>query len=337
MKSNVITILILFIILGIFLSVISLLIYFAVPSTLNKSKIITIPQNSNLKEITHILEREKLITSRRTFALIVKLIGKADKLKAGEYLFPSHSLPGEVLRKIIKGEELKYKVTIPEGYNIYQIAKLLSQKKLINKEKFIKFACSPDFVKYLNIQSKTLEGYLFPDTYKFTKSFGEKNILINMVKRFKKNLTSELIDRAKELKLSLNQVVTLASMIEKEANIDSEKPLISAVFHNRLRLGMKLESDPTVIYSLDTPPRRIYKRDLKNNIPTNTYLYQGVPPHPIANPGLKSILSAIYPANVKYLFFVSLDGITHKFSKSFQEHKKAIRKRYWKRLKMKSR
>jgi UPF0755 protein len=322
------------IILLIFFSGISFLLYLAVPSPLDENKIINIPKNSNLKEITQLLEKERLITGKKRFAFIVKILGKTNELKAGEYLFPAYSLPVEILKKILKGEELSYKFTIPEGYNTYQISRVLSQKGLVEEEKFIKFACDTSLIKSLGIESESLEGYLFPDTYKFTKSFGEEKILKSMVKRFKKALTPELLKRAKELKLSLNQVVTLASMIEREAYIDSEKPLISAVFHNRLKLRMKLESDPTVIYSINAPPRRVYKKDLKKHTPTNTYLHSGIPPHPIANPGLKSIQSALYPANVNYLFFVSLDGVTHKFSKSFRQHKRFIRKRYLNKLKL---
>ena len=181
------------------------------------------------------------------------------------------------------------------------------------------------FLKSNNIESNSLEGYLFPDTYKVFEGDNVRSVLSLLIKTHNRFWTKTNINRAKELKLSIHEIVTLASIIEGEAIYDSERSKISGVYHNRLKLGMKLQADPTIQYIIDDSPRRLLNKDLKIKSPYNTYLNHGLPPGPINNPGLESIKAALFPEKVDYLFFVARGDGYHTFSKTEKEHNKAKR------------
>ncbi|MGQ9693263.1 MAG: endolytic transglycosylase MltG [Thermodesulfobacteriota bacterium] len=289
------------------------------------TRVISIQSGMPFKEIAKILEDNGIVRDQRSFYLLARLQEAIPKVKAGEYEMHTNMKPLEVLWKLIKGEVIKYPVTIPEGYNIFQVAETLEKAGVCNKKKFLEKARDPDFLASLGFNEESLEGYLFPDTYNFPKMMEEEQVIRQMVSRFKV-ISAPLATRAQELGLSLRDVVILASLIEKEAVDDQERRLISAVFHNRLQRGMPLQSDPTAVYGIKKGSQKITKNDLLRKTPYNTYQINGLPRGPIANPGLKSLEAVLYPAQVNYLYFVAKNDKTHYFSHSLEEHNRAVAK-----------
>ena len=260
------------------------------------------------------------------FQLLARFKGYDKKIKVGEYLISTRMSPQQILKTITSGRSLLYKVTIPEGYNLYQIAAVLEQNGWGNRDAFIALAKDPVFIKRLGIEAVSLEGYLYPETYLFAKKTSLEKIITAMINRFKTVFCDEWKNRAKEMGLSVHQVMTLASIIEKETGEASERPFISSVFHNRLKKRMRLESDPTVIYGMANFNGNITRKDLNTPTPYNTYKIKGLPPGPIASPGKESIEAVLYPADTKFLFFVSKKNGTHHFSRTISEHRKAVHK-----------
>jgi UPF0755 protein len=231
-----------------------------------------------------------------------------------------------MLDTFVKGRVKLYRITLPEGVNMNEIAAVLEKAGFCEKNNFLDLCQDRSFIQSLGIKSITLEGYLFPDTYFFPKHSPCKKIITAMVEHFKLIFTQAWQDRAAELKLSVHDIVTLASIIEKETGDATERPLIASVFHNRLAKNMRLESDPTVIYGIKDFDGNIKRKHLKTVTPYNTYQIRGLPMGPIANPGAASLAAALYPAQTQYLFFVSKKDTTHKFSRTIQEHNRAVRK-----------
>ncbi len=286
-------------------------------------RVISIQSGMSFKEIAKILEDNGIVRDQRSFYFLARLQEAIPKVKAGEYEMHTNMKPLEVLSKLIKGEVIKYPVTIPEGYNIFQVAEILEKAGVCNKKKFLAKARNPDFLASLGFNEESLEGYLFPDTYNFPKMMDEEQVIRQMVSRFKA-IYAPLATRAQELGLSQRDVVILASLIEKEAVDDQERRLIAAVFHNRLQKGMPLQSDPTAVYGIKRGSQKITKNDLLRKTPYNTYQINGLPKGPIANPGLKSLEAVLYPAQVNYLFFVAKNDKTHYFSHTLEEHNRAV-------------
>jgi UPF0755 protein len=285
---------------------------------------VEILQGASFTRVADILEKEGVITGVKRFCLLAKLKGVEKEIKAGDYTFHTAMTPSAVLSKLISGEYRTYKVTIPEGFNTFQIAALLEKEGLVEKERFLKYASDPVFVHALGIKNNSLEGFLFPDTYYLRKGMGEERILRKMVARFNEVFKEQYQERARELNLSRVELIALASIVEKETSDPSERSLIAAVFHNRLKRGIMLQSDPTVIYGIRDFDGNLTKKDLKTKTPFNTYLFRGLPPQPIANPGEESIKAVLYPSPKKYLYFVSKNNGTHHFSKTLKEHNRAV-------------
>jgi conserved hypothetical protein, YceG family len=274
---------------------------------------IEIPKGAGFPRITGILEEAGVVKHRKLFYLLAKLRDAPTNIRAGEYEMNSSMSPTDTINKLVKGNIKGYRVPIPEGFNIRQIAARLTSSNLVNEEEFIKAASDPQFVSSLGIHGNSVEGYLFPDTYIFDRSMDEKGLIRVMVNRFRHVVTPDMSKRAAELGLATEEFATLASIIEKEGGPKEEKALISAVFHNRLRDGMRLQSDPTVIYGIKDFDGNITKKHLRNKTPYNTYRIWGLPPGPITNPGRDSLLAALYPADVPYLYFVSKNNGSHHF------------------------
>jgi UPF0755 protein len=227
----------------------------------------------------------------------------------------------------VSGDVVKYRVTIPEGYTVQQIAVRLAELGIIKEqEEFLQAAFSSHFNTMVGIEGESVEGYLFPDTYLFSKEVAPAEVIKAMVGKFKRVYTPDFSLRAAELGMTDREIVTLASIIEKETGLPEERPLISAVFHNRLKRGIPLCSDPTVIYGIKDFDGNLKKKDLEKRTRYNTYLIQGLPLGPIANPGRSSILAALNPAPVKYLYFVSRNDGSHHFSTTLREHNEAVRR-----------
>jgi len=299
---------------------------FAPPSAVQgKEIIVTIPKGASLSSVGKILQDQGVIRSSLVFKLVPLIRGEQTKVKAGDYLFKTGSDPGDVLDLLISGKTLVVTFTVPEGFSIYQIADLFHQAGIMSREEALAAARDPSFVKQLGLEGTTLEGYLFPDTYFLRPS--EKGdgrlILRRMVQRFREVYDKHVRETAEMSGWTPLQVVTLASLIEKEAKA-SEHALVSAVFHNRLRLNMKLQSDPTVIYGLKPMGAKITRADLERKHPYNTYQVAGLPPGPIANPGRESLMAAVAPADADYLYFVSKNDGTHQFSNTLQEHNRWV-------------
>jgi len=267
-----------------------------------------------------------IINQPLKFKILARLKKYDKKIKAGDYRLSPSMTPVQILKIMEKGEVSFYKVTIPEGYSLKQIASVMAESGLADQEKFIKVSRDSSYVRQKKITAKTFEGYLFPDTYFFSKTAPCEEIISIMLKRFQSKVTREMRDQAKNMNMSLHQIITMASIIEKETGAPFERPIISSVFHNRLKKGMRLQSDPTVIYGIKGFDGNITRKNLKTATPYNTYVIKGLPPGPIANPGIESIKAALYPADTNFLFFVSKKNRTHKFSTNIRDHNRAVRK-----------
>jgi len=234
--------------------------------------------------------------------------------------------PADILSKLLTGRVLLHTVTIPEGYTVNQIADALEERQITSRAELLRLASDKAFIKTLGIGAEAVEGYLFPDTYRFAKGTPAKDVIRTMVEQLDHIMTEEWQAKAKDMNLTVHQVLTLASVIEKETGSRDERPHISSVFHNRLKKRIPLQSDPTVIYGLPNFDGNLRKRDLSHASPYNTYRWAGLPPGPIANPGAESIRAALYPATSKYLYFVSRNDGTHHFSATLMEHNRAVEK-----------
>jgi UPF0755 protein len=284
---------------------------------------VEIPEGSSYAKGINILMENGILQNRFAFLLLGKVTGSERMLKPGYYHLSSSMSPLQIFDDLIKGETIQYSVTIPEGSTLKDIKKRFENTELRDDDDW-QLAYDEDFLSSLNIDAPTIEGYLYPDTYSFSKGTAPEVIFKIMVQRLREVFDETLIARAEELNMTENDVLTLASIIEKEAVFDSERPLISAVYHNRLKKNMKLQADPTVLYGIKRRWKRIRYKDLKRATPYNTYVIRGLPPGPIASPGEKSIRAALNPADVDYMFFVSKNNGTHYFSATGEEHVKAV-------------
>ena len=291
-----------------------------------KDMVVNIPSGQTFRATTTILFKAGIIKSPFKFNMVARLKGYDKRLKAGEYSLSASMPPIKVLEKLVKGEVNLYKLTVPEGLNIYQIAGLVAQAGFAEQTAFIENATDAAVAQEYGISAGTFEGYLYPETYYFPKNAGTNTIISSMVKRFWLIFRPEWKERGKQLGFSIHQVVTLASIIEKETGAPFERPLISSVFHNRLKKKMRLESDPTVIYGLKNFDGNLNRKHLETLTPYNTYKIRALPPGPISNPGSESLKAALYPADTKYIYFVSKKNTTHQFSTNLKDHNQAVRK-----------
>ena len=270
-----------------------------------------IPKGSSPHKISQILKDSDVIYSKKLFIALIKFRGYSTKLQAGLYDFNKKDSLSAIIEKIKNGESKNIKVTIPEGFNIKQIAHALSQHNICDEEKLINLAAEQE-----------MEGYLFPNTYFLLPQMSETEIIKVMNDDFNKFWTKEKEERLKQINRTKRDVIILASIVEKEAIADSERPIIAGVFLNRLAKGMRLESCSTVLYAMGINKERLSFEDLKFESPYNTYRYKGLPPGPICNPGAKAIDAVLYPQMTDSLYFVSKGNGTHYFSSTFEQHVK---------------
>ncbi|HZD54647.1 MAG TPA: endolytic transglycosylase MltG [Candidatus Aquicultoraceae bacterium] len=283
-----------------------------------------IPKGSTYPEIENPLVRRGLLRYPVAFRLLVAGTWTGRKLQHGEYAFPAPPSALELWEKIVNGDVAKYQVTIPAGSTIQDVARTLESLELADAEEFLAAATSPELAGRMGIPGSTAEGYLFPDTYTLVKDMPVEEIIGVMVRRFRRMFTEGMERLAARDGFTPDQIVTIASIIEKESGTDPEKPLISAVIRNRLAIGMPLQMDPTVIYGLKKFRGTLTKKDLRQPTPYNTYVLQGLPPGPISNPGLSSLEAAVRPSEADYLYFVSRNDGTHQFSRTLREHNEAV-------------
>jgi len=290
-----------------------------------EGRVFLVEAGSSLKQVASELEARGIIRSKEFFLLWARVAGGSRNIKAGEYQLNTNMSPLSVFDILRKGRIITHAVTIPEGFTRKQIAETLALKGIVSKKEFLRFTADRDVVKSYGISAHTLEGYLYPDTYHFSRNLPPKAIVEVMVKRFWEAF-EPFRERATELGKDLEEVVTLASIVEKETGLADERPLIASVFLNRLRKGIRLASDPTVIYGISEFNGNLTRTDLMARTPYNTYVIKGLPPGPIANPGTASIRAVLYPAETDYLYFVSKNDGSHYFSKTLSEHNRAVRK-----------
>jgi UPF0755 protein len=286
--------------------------------------IVEVRPGQSLKTTVEILHHASVIKNPWKFSLFARMQGYDKQLKAGEYVFSAAMSPKKILEIMVKGAVRLHKLSIPEGYNLYQIAELVAKAGFGNATDFIQACTNTALVQAKGVQAETFEGYLFPDTYFFQKSATIEQVVMAMVNRFFSVFTPEWKIRAEKLGFTVHQVVTLASMIEKETGAPFERPIISSVFHNRLAKKMRLESDPTVIYGLENFDGNLTRKHLATLSPYNTYKIVGLPPGPIANPGRDSLQAALFPEKTAYIYFVSKKDHTHHFSTNLEDHNRAV-------------
>jgi len=289
-----------------------------------------IKKGDNLRNIAAELEEKQVIDNKSIFILTGRLLGYQDEIIPGEYTFPNGMTNLEILKKVTDPNSVRYfTVMIPEGLNIRQIGRLLQKQLGVDSAKFVKAAYNDSLINELGADADNLEGYLFPDTYRISFSPSgktEDKIVEMMVSNFMKKITPELKEEMENENLDLKDAITMASIIEGETRYEPEKKTIAGVYYNRLRNHMKLEADPTVQYAIPNgPKRRLVYSDLKYPSPYNTYLHRGLPPGPINNPGLSSIIAAIEPEDNDYLYFVAKGDGSHRFAETYKEHKENIR------------
>ena len=286
---------------------------------------IKIPEGATFRQAVEILSQEKLMRDKGIFLFIGRISGLDRKIRAGYYSITGSLSPLDIFKMLKRGQIIEYEITIVEGDSLREIAEKLSGKGIINKENFMTLSSDEDFLALYDINAPTFEGYLFPDTYKIPKGMDPEYAIGMMINRMREKISSKLYARASELGFSERKILTLASIIEKEAVTDEERPLISAVYHNRLRKKIPLQADPTAIYGIKSFREKITANDLRRRTPYNTYVINGLPPGPIASPSVKSIIAALYPADVPYIYFVSNDDRSHHFSVTAEEHLAAVK------------
>lgn len=294
----------------------------------SRPQTVYIPPGTSVRQIASQLDEAGLIRHRLMFILYVSWVAPGSHLQAGEYALRQTLSPAQIVDIMRRGATVRRVLTLPEGLTIGEMAALIETRGLGDRQTFIELAHDASFIASLGLAAPSLEGYLFPETYHVRRGVSERELLRLLVRTFQEHYRDDIALSGRQLGLNQHEVMTLASLIEKETKIETERRLIAAVYHNRLRRGMRLQSDPTVIYALGKHfDGNIRKADLNIDSPYNTYRYPGLPPGPIANPGLRSIEAAVTPAAVDYLYFVATgeDG-SHKFSRTLREHNAAVRR-----------
>jgi len=296
-----------------------------------QEQLVIVAPGSSFATVSKQLRAAGVVTDTRYFGWLARWKEAAGRIRSGDYMFRSAATPGEILDRLVKGDVYQYPLTIPEGLTLEEIAARIEAKQLGNAERFLAAAHNPELLKALGIEDGSAEGYLFPETYLIPKGYGEKRLVRRMVAEFRKRLPADFAEAAKKYNMTLHELVTLASIIQKEVARTDEMPLVSAVFHNRLRIGMRLQSCPTVIYGLDEFDGNLTRKHLETYTSYNTYRFGGLPPGPISNPGTNALAAAANPAEVKYLYFVARGDGSHAYSTNLRDHNAAVRRYQLKR------
>lgn len=333
-RASLLSILGLFLIAGLGLT--WLLFSPVVSGSSNDSFSLKIKRGMSFDTIVGLMLDRGILKSDQKVRIVAKVLGYRSKIKAGKYEIAGGISSYELLKQLVLGKVTNELITIPEGKTARQIAALLQDRIEIDSSRFMQLVNDANYIQKLGVEAPTLEGFLFPDTYNFYWGMNEEQVIRIMVDQFKASFSDTLLSRAAESDLSVLELITLASIIEGESVVDSERRIISAVYRNRLKRGMRLQADPTIQYIVKDGPRRLLNRDLIIDSPYNTYLYPGLPPGPINNPGLASIRASLYPAEVDYLYFVANGDGSHTFSRSLREHLRAKARfdRHRKRVKL---
>jgi UPF0755 protein len=307
------------------------------PGNGGKVEIVELGRGSSLRALAEDLESRGILKSARLFSLYARMMGGDGRVKAGFYEFSDAMRPSQILDKMVRGEIYQRLFSLPEGYSTFQVAELLEKKKIFRKEDFLNACRDPKLLAEMKINAPSAEGYLFPGTYNILPGESERETMREMVRRQQEVIKEVLQEREQVSKSGLSvqqkqhdlneqQVLTLASMVEKEAVLPEEMPLIAAVFVNRLKKGMRLQSDPTALYGVRAFAGKVTRSDILRPSPYNTYVINGLPPGPIGNPSKEAIDAVLSPPPVPYLYFVARGDGSHEFSNDLRSHNMAVRK-----------
>lgn len=287
---------------------------------------VIVPWGARFEQVTDTLKSRDIITDRTLFKITARLLGETQKLRAGKFTLHTHMSNNAALDALVHGPQSYFSITLPEGYASNRFAGIFHKELGLDSVLFMHLVTDSTFIKSLEWNEPSLEGYLYPETYHFTYGVTEEQVIRTLVQQFKETVPDSFWAAAEERGMSRREAVTLASIIEGEAMLDKEMPLISSVYHNRLKRGMRLQADPTIQYILPDGPRRLLNRDLRIDSPYNTYMYAGLPPGPINNPAVNAIRAAVYPSQTSFLYFVADGKGGHSFSRTLTQHLNAKRK-----------
>ena len=290
---------------------------------------VEIPAGAGSRTIGDRLVEAGIVRDATSFRVGLYVSGKGRHLQAGEYRFDRALTPMEVIDKLARGDVYVINITFPEGLTMAEMGKIYETHELGPASAFVMAARDPSAIKALDPAARDLEGYLFPETYLLSRRSDAPQLVRLMTERFEHVFTPDLRQAAAARGLTVRQAVTLASIVEKEASRPEERPIVAAVYENRLRIGMALQCDPTVIYALDRAGKytgNLRRDDLAFDSPYNTYRYPGLPPGPIASPGRASLEAAVHPAQVDFLYFVSRNDGSHEFARTLEEHNRNVQK-----------
>jgi UPF0755 protein len=296
------------------------------PVTPPTSVRLSIPPGLSITQTAALLEKNGIITSAGNFLILTRLKKGTGTIKVGIYDFYRAATPKEILRRLLAGDIVLRRIAIPEGFALKEIAMRLENLGYAPAQEFLRLSRDREFLKSLEISGPSLEGYLFPETYFAAIDASPRQLLQMMVREFRKRVSAELMAAARSRGLTLPQLVTLASIVQKEARRIEEMPTIASVYHNRLRLRMPLQADPTVIYGLENFNGNITKADLLRPTPYNTYQISTLPPGPIASPGADALHATAFPSQTNYLYFVAKGDGSHAFSADLRSHNEAVRR-----------
>ncbi len=288
--------------------------------------VVQIPKGASARKVSELLEEKKIIAHPVLFERYLRWKGAASGIRAGEFQFRTDHSPQQVMEILLHGAEVTWPLTLPEGLNMKEMAQRLETQGMGKADTFLALCRDPVVLKEEGIPLPSLEGFLYPETYRFRRGTGERQMIAAMVAEFRKHWTAVEEDRARQLGMTREQVVTLASVVEKETGAGEERPLVASVFHNRLKRGMKLESDPTIIYGLTDYHGDIRYQDIRNPHPWNTYVIPGLPQTPIASPGARALQATLHPAETEFLYFVAQGGGRHHFSATYEEHARMVQR-----------
>ena len=289
-------------------------------------RLLFVSRGESFTAVVDTLDARGVLRSRTMFMIVSRILGGADKTQVGKYILRSGISNMDLCQMLRSGRGNQLiQVTVPEGYRIRAQARIFSKALGIDSSRYARLAFDPAFARSVGVDRGGLEGYLLPETYEFSWEQDERDILRREVESFQRYFTDTLRERCREYGWDVHQAVTFASIVEGEAVLDEERPIISGVYHNRLRKGMRLEADPTIQYVLEDGPRRLLYADLKSDSPYNTYRFPGLPPGPVNNPGKASLRAALYPEGNGYLFFVANGRGGHWFARTYEEHLHFVR------------
>lgn len=310
-----------------FVLLFALFVVFFLPNSFEPSPgIITVSRGQSFSSVADSLVEKGMIFSKLTYKIAGHLLGATQKMRVGKYGFESGVTNYGILMSLKNGEStVNSSIALLEGLRAKLYARILKRHVSIDSARFMEICTDTSLIGIYPHNASSLEGYLMPDTYNFSWQDDERMIVEQMVNEFRKFFVDSLRQRMKQLKYDLNDVMTMASIVEGEAVYDDERPVIAGVYYNRLRIRMPLQADPTVLYAVSDYSRRLSTKDLQVQSPYNTYLHYGLPPGPINNPGRQSILAALYPAKHNYLYFVSDNNGRHRFARTYSEHLRNVR------------